>query len=113
MVCNIAYGLQTVENTRFVYAPYDYSDQLGEISDTSTIFFNHENGQRLSSYMRISATEYYNWFYEYVDGIFVMVEENHYFAEIQDDVLFWVKQVSKPIDGEMKIVDETREKVEE
>lgn len=86
--------------------------QLREISDSSTVYFESQEDNRLCSYTHIGPEEYAVNYYEYEDGSFIRVETKYGFDEKQDDGYYRVTQILRPIDGEMKVVEENKVKLE-
>jgi hypothetical protein len=87
--------------------------ELREISDFSTVYLEPEKDHRIRSYQRADAGEYGIAYYEYQDGNFVCVESKYVFTETEDDIYYEITQISKLIDGEMKIVEESKMKYED
>jgi hypothetical protein len=84
---------------------YIKNEQLGYLSGVSTINLVGEENRRLCSHTRIGPGEYGDSYYEYIDGEFVEAEYQYSYVEIVGEQKFWVTEISKPMDGEMQIVE--------
>ena len=87
--------------------------QLMDISETAAPFVVSKPENRIGAYTRGGYDSYWDLYYEYQNGEFVEVEyvSNKFIFEENGDC-YLVTQISKPIDGEMQLVEETREKME-
>ena len=92
-------------------AAFVENEQLKEISEFSTVYLEKDD-RRLISSTRVAFNEYFIIYYEYQDGHFVDVEIWQTFYEGQDGEYYEITQILKLEDGEMKIVEENRMKVE-
>ena len=93
-------------------AAFVENEQLREISEYSTVHLEEGADRRLTSHTRVAFNEYVLVWYEYQDGRFVDVEMWQTFYEDQDGEYYEITQILKLEDGEMKIVEEKRMKVE-
>jgi len=89
------------------------NEQLMDISETAAPFVVLTPENRIGAYTRGGYDSYWDLYYEYQNGEFVEVEyvSNKFIFEENGDC-YLVTQISKPIDGEMQLVEETREKME-
>ncbi len=89
------------------------NEQLGEISDYSTVYLASNKDNRLCSYTRYSISEYCIRYYEYKDREYICVEEEHDYFETQDGVEYRITEFLELIDGEMQVVDTKKSVYEE
>ncbi|MDR1616663.1 MAG: hypothetical protein LBR98_06595 [Syntrophomonadaceae bacterium] len=75
-------------------------------------FLEAREDPRLISYSSAGFSKYGTRYYEYQEGNFIFVETEYVFTEKQDDVSYKVTQISRLINGEMKIVKEDKAKLE-
>jgi len=85
------------------------NEQLREINLENRYAISVDDDGRISSWWQKWNADYY----EYIDGIFVKVESFDSGFEDDDDGRYWFEQTRKLINGEMKVVSYTREKVED
>ncbi len=86
--------------------------QLEEISEYSSVYIKREENNLVRSFTKTGADGYCLVYYNYIGGEFVMVEKEEQYAEGIGDVTYIIHRVSKLIDGEMKVVSETKTKAE-
>ena len=92
------------------------NDQLEELS-IAQYFTREENGPRMWRYLKnwneeLEVPTFDDYYYEYIGGKFVLVESESMWYEEAGDVVYENAETYKLVDGEMKLVSKTREKLE-
>ena len=90
------------------------NEELEGISCTARVYLDPTSDIPLQAYTRANASEGTTVYYEYINGSFVCVQSDYWYVENDENgSMYWIAETSKLIDGELQIVEETREKHEE
>ena len=92
---------------------YKENEQLAEISESSGVYMWREEDDRVRSYTRIGPQLYVTFYYEYKNEEFIEVEREEIIFEIIEKENYAIKKIYKLIDGEMKLVEETKTKLDD